>query len=106
MSGKDKFGHAQFPDLDHGIRAGLKDLKNHQKIHPEQTLDQFLNTFAEKNGSSEAKYVANKIGVSPNTQLKHLNMDQVLVHLAKIESKTNLSLQDIIRVRNKFDLKF
>lgn len=104
MTGKDSFGHAQFKDLDHGIRASLKNLKNHQKKHPTQSVKAYLNKFAEKNGDKEADYIAGKMGISPNTSLAKVDMEEFLIHLARFESKMELSREEIKRVAKKFKL--
>jgi hypothetical protein len=104
MSGKDKQGHAIFKDLDHGIRAGLKNLKNHQRKNQEQTLVQYLNSFAEANGTAEAKFIANELGITTNSKLKDINMDSLIIPMAKFESKISLTAKDIARVKEKFGL--
>lgn len=105
MTGKDSFGHAQFKDLDHGIRAAIKNLNNHKAKNPTQSLDAYLNKFAEKNGSKEAQYIANQLGISPKTSLAKIDMTKVIPHLAKFESKMDITDQDIQRVIKKFNLK-
>ncbi len=105
MTGKDKFGHAQFQDLDHGIRAALRNLNNHQAKNPNQSIVGYMNTFAEANSGPEARYIAKQLGVSPSTKISKVNMDDFLIHLARFESKTNLTQDDIMRVKQKFGMK-
>ena len=86
MTGKDKFGHAIFATLEDGIRASLKNLVNHQKKNPNETLRQYMRIFKTKKGDYQAEYIASKLGISPDTQRKDLDMAKVLIPLAKIES--------------------
>ena len=104
MTGKDKYGHAIFSDLEHGIRACLKNLINHFRNNPEETLDHYMNSFAEKNGSAEATFVAKELGISSNNKLKTINPVDMLVSLAKIESKTNLDKNQVVQVKTKYGL--
>jgi hypothetical protein len=104
MTGKDSQGHAIFQDLEHGIRAGLKNLKNHFRKNPDETLVHYMNTFAEKNGTNEAEFIAKELGISKEAQLKTLNPVDVLVSLSKIESRTHLDKSEVERVRSKYGL--
>jgi len=91
MTGKDKFGHAIFASLEDGIRAGLKNLVNHQRKNPNETLREYMRVFKTKKGDYQAEYVAKELGVSPDIQLKDLDMAKVLIPLARIE--TNIILR-------------
>jgi hypothetical protein len=90
-TGKDKQGHIQFDSLENGVRAGIKNLKNHAAKNPNQTLEQYMNSYAEENGTEEAKYIAGKLGVEPSAKLKDLNMEEVAKPLAMFESKVDIS---------------
>ena len=105
MTGKDKYGHAIFQDQEHGIRAALKNLKNHQKKNPEQTLDQYLNTFAEQNGTKEAEFIAEHNGVTKDIKLKDLNIANILIPMALFESGTKLTLEQVAKVAGKYKLQ-
>lgn len=105
MTGKDSFQHAQFKTLDHGIRAGLKNLKNHQAKNPAQSLTQYLKTFAQKNGDKEAAFIAKQLGVSPNASLHSISMEKMIIPLANFESKMRLTDKDILRVKQKFNME-
>lgn len=105
MTGKDSFGHAQFKDLDHGIRASLRNLENHKAKHPTQSIESYMKTFAETNGDKEAKYISEKLGVTSKTSLSNVDMKQFLIHLSKFESKMDITAQDLERVSKKFNLK-
>ena len=104
MIGKDKQGHAQFKSLEYGIRASIKNLKNHQRKHPTQSIKAYLKTFAEANSEEEANYISENMGISPNTSLARVDMDEFLIHLAKFESKMDLTKDQIVKIKNKFKL--
>lgn len=104
MTGKDKQGHAQFKDMDYGVRAAIKNLNNHKAKNPKQTLVSYLNSFAEANGTEEAKFIAKKLGIKYDARLKDLNMEDVLIPLAQFESKITITPEDIKRVKEKFKL--
>lgn len=96
-TGKDKQGHRQFESIDHGIRAGVKNLEKHKAKNPEQTLAEYMNNYAEENGTNEAKFIAKKLGISPNEKLKNIDMRQAAIAVAKFESKYDLTIDDINR---------
>lgn len=102
MTGKDQFGHAQFENLDMGIRAGLKNLENHFNANPDQTLNDYLNTFAQKNGDKEAEFIASKLGITTDTPLSKIDPDKMIIPLAQFESKINLTPKQVKAVRNKY----
>jgi hypothetical protein len=104
MTGKDKYGHAIFSSLEYGIRAGLKNLKNAFNRRPEQTLVDYMNRFAEENGTSQAKFIAKELGVSIDTKLKDLDFVDVFISLSKTESRTHLDKQEVLRVKEKYNL--
>lgn len=104
MLGKDKFGHAVFENLEMGIRAGLINLKTHQKQHPGQTLVHYLMTFAEANGCYEAGYVADKLNISIETKLKDIDTVDLLIHLAWFESRVKLSRAEVIKIKEKYKI--
>lgn len=104
MKSKDRQGHAVFIDQDHGIRAGLRDLTVHKRKNPNQTLKQFLNSFAEANGDQEAKFIADHLKIDVNSKLKDVDMFKAIIPLARIESKTKLTDADIARIKKKFHL--
>lgn len=99
MVGKDKYGHAIFKTLDDGIRASLKNLVVHQRRNPNQTLRQYMRVFKTKPGDYQANYIAKYLGVSPDSKLKDLNMAEVLIPLARIETTLTLSPNQINLVR-------
>lgn len=104
MTGKDRFGHAIFKDLEHGIRAGIKTLSVHFKKHPDETLVHYMTTFAEENGQAEARYIASHLGISTNTQLKDINLVDMMVALSAIESGTTLDRDDVVKIKAKFGI--
>jgi len=103
-TGYDKQGHAQFENIDMGIRAALKNLKNHKKAHPNQTLIQYLRTFAQANSKAEAKFIAKALNITINTQLKKIDMEKLLIPMAQFESKTKLTPAQVKAVKEKFNL--
>ena len=95
-SGQDKFGHVQFNTLEDGIRANMKNLQNHQKKNPDETLIHYLHTaYAQKNGANEARFIAKKLGIPATTKLKDLGWNKAAPHLWKIESKMDITEQQI-----------
>lgn len=105
MTGKDKQGHAQFKDLDSGIRAAIKNLQNHKTKNPSQSLEKYLNSFAEKNGKQEAEHIAKALGVTTKTSLAVIDMEKLIIPMAEFESKIKLTPADIARVKKKYNLK-
>ena len=104
MIGKDKYEHAIFKDLDHGIRANYKNFSNHRRDNPDQTLNQYFNKFAEENGTEEANFIAKKLGISPNTKLKNISTEDILIHAAQFESETKLDKKKISEIKKRFNL--
>ena len=104
MTGQDEYGHAIFKNLDYGIRAAYKNFDNHIKGNPDQSLLDYFNTFAEENGGAEAKYIADKLGVSVNSKLNMFRPEDILVHSSKFESKTDITPEGLKNVMDKFGL--
>jgi Peptidase M15 len=96
MIGKDRFGHAIFATLEDGIRAALRNLQVHQQKNPDQTLRQYMRTFKVKSGDYQAEYIAQTLKISPDIKIKDIDMRQVLIPLAKIETQMNLKPNQII----------
>lgn len=105
MTGKDRFGHAQFKSLDHGIRAAYKNLSNHKRDNPAQPLEGYLKTFAEANHQEEAEFIAKNLGISPKASLASIDMGKLIIPMAQFESKIKLTPKDIQRVKERFNLK-
>jgi len=105
MIGKDKYGHAVFKDLEYGVRAGYKNLYNHAKKHPDQTLLEYMKTFAEENQKQEADFIAKALGISVNTKLKDIDIADMLIAMSKFESKTILQRSNVEDVKRKFGLR-
>lgn len=103
-AGKDEYGHVIFETPDHGLRAAIKNAENRKKRMPNQSLNGWLNQFAEKNGTHEAKYIAGKMGITIDEKLKNINMRELIKHLAWFESRSKITDDDINRVVKKFKL--
>lgn len=91
MIGKDKQGHVIFDTIENGIRALKKNLNNHKKSNPKQTLKAYMNSYAEENGTKEAQFIANKMGIDINTKLKDIDTEEMSKHVAMFESKMDIS---------------
>lgn len=104
MIGKDDQGHAIFNDMDHGTRAALKNALNAQRSRPHQTLLDWMETFAEKNGEHEAQYIAQKMGISIYTQLALIDMTELIRHQAWFEGRIVLSKNYIQKIKTRFSL--
>lgn len=91
-TGHDKFGHVTFDTPEHGARALQRDVQTHQARHPEHTLTDFMNSYAAENGDSEARFIAGKLGVKPNSKISSLDSGKVAKAIAQFESKSLISL--------------
>jgi len=105
MTGKDKYGHAIFKDLEHGIRASYINLSNHKRKHPDETLLEYMKTFAEANQKPEAEFIAKHLGITVDTKLKDINIDDMLIAMSKFESKIVLQKSNVEDAKRKFGLK-
>ena len=75
--GQDEQGHAIFDTEQHGWGALIRQLTiaangTSNSFQPTMTLIEFHTKYAEKNGIGYANFVAKKLGVSPQTQIKTL----------------------------------
>lgn len=104
MTGKDKFGHAQFKTKELGERALIKDLQSHRRKHMNQSLKEFMNTYAKRNGPQEAEFIAKHLGVDSNSKLKDINVYKMSKYLAKIESKMDISDNELSKVKKDYNL--
>jgi len=95
MTGVDKFGHAIFATFSDGKRAALLNLNNHKRKYPRQTLRQYMRVFKTKRGDYQAVYIARALRVSPDIQLRNLDMAAVLVPLARIETRMIITVPGI-----------
>lgn len=79
-TGQDRFGHAIFDTYEHGWNALIAQLEAiFQNKYPtlyntEMTLYDMFARYAEANSVPYAEFVAEKLGVSPDTQLKNLGV--------------------------------
>jgi len=106
MTGKDSDGHAIFKDLEHGIRAGYKNLYNHIRDNSDETLRDYMHSYAEANQDKYADFLGDKLGVSPEVKLKDIkSITDLMIAMAKWESKMDLTNQQITDVKSKFGLK-
>ena len=95
-TGKDKYGHVQFASMDDGIRANYKNLVNHARKNPDETLIHYLqSSYAEANGAAEARYIEKHSGISVNEKLKNIDWTVAAPHLWKIESKIHITPERI-----------
>lgn len=90
MTGKDKYGHIIFDTLEHGIRALKRNLQNHAKNNPNQTLINYMNSYAEENGTNEAKFIADKMKIKADAPLKDIDINEMSKYVAQFESKMDI----------------
>ena len=102
QTGTDKQGHIIFKDLDYGIRGNLKNLKTHQRENPNETIADYMQSFAEENQEQEAKYIADNLHVSVDTKLKDIEMERLFIYLSWFETNTKINFEDIYRVKKRF----
>ena len=106
MTGKDSFGHAQFDTLESGIRAGLLNLRVHQLRNPDETLRAYMRKFKTAKGDYQAEFIAKALDISPDIKLKNINVSDIIIPLAKIESKIQLTKEQIDAVKQQFKLEW
>lgn len=75
--GQDETGHAIFDSYESGWKALLTQIMiaftGESKIYsPENTLYEFFAKYSQRNQKAYAEYVAQRLGVSPQTKLKDL----------------------------------
>lgn len=75
--GQDSQGHAIFESFEAGWNALINQLTiafdGRSRIYnPDMTLFEFFSKYAEANSTEYADYVANRLGVSPETKLRQL----------------------------------
>lgn len=99
----------EFVNLEFGIRAACKLLKNYRVLYGINTIKGIINRWAPETENNTADYilkVAGETGIERNRFLNtNRNYAKVIRAMARIESNMDISVAEILLIMNKYQVE-
>lgn len=98
--GVDKFGHVIFSDAGYSVRAGAIILKNYERKHKINTVEDLVNRFCQSNRKEYTGHLCRELGVKPDTKISLTkNLHKIIPAMIYFETgeKVGLEYTEIIK---------